>query len=38
MNHIFNLDTSGFSKELFLMLDMLKQQSNDEAHQKMRTC
>ena len=31
MNHIFNLDTSGFSKELVLMLEMLKQQSNDEV-------
>ena len=30
MNHIFNLDTSGFSKELVFMLEMLKQQSNDE--------
>lgn len=30
MNHIYNLDTSGFSKELVLMLGMLKQQSNDE--------
>lgn len=30
MNHISNLDTSGFSKELVLMLEMLKQVSNEE--------
>ena len=30
MNHVFKLDTSGFSKELVFMLEMLKQQSNDE--------
>lgn len=30
MNHIFNLDTSEFSKELVLMLEMLKQQNMDE--------
>src|SRR3954453_2979008 len=30
MNHTCNLDTSGFSKELELMLEILKQQNSNE--------